>query len=566
MELSEQTLHKALVAPGHIPEKDFNALAEESRNGGAPLYDLLVERGFVSNKNLGQAIANVFDRPFADIEEMQISEQLLSYVPEAVAQAQKIIVFGEDDDTLKVATPLLENYELFKFLEKKTGKNVEVYYATPASIEEVLKRYKADAALRIRDLVKKLGSGAGGEGDVVALMDLFLEYAFDNHASDIHIEPLERNVSVRFRIDGVLHEVATYPKALHDKVVFRIKILARLRTDEHGAAQDGRFTHTTASSEGGREKKFNVRTSVLPVMDGENVVMRILVENTKELTIDTLGLSSADLEKIKRAASKPYGMILAVGPTGSGKTTTLYGVLRTLNRPEVNIITIEDPTEYNISHVQQTQVNAQKNLTFATGLRSIVRQDPDIIMVGEIRDNETADIAVNAAMTGHLLLSTLHTNDAATTFPRLADLGVEAFLVASSVNVIVAQRLVRMVCNSCKQSYFLSAEEISVLGTEPHIAEYARSISGNDDLSTIRFYRGAGCKVCGGTGYSGRTGVFEVLEVTDEIRPLVIEKRSADEIGKKAHSLGMTTMLEDAVAKALQGVTTPEEVMRAVRS
>ncbi|MBU1159753.1 GspE/PulE family protein, partial [Patescibacteria group bacterium] len=402
-----------------------------------------------------------------------------------------------------------------------------------------------------------------------------------NKASDIHIEPLGNIVSVRFRIDGVLHEVANYPINIHEKIVFRIKIMSKLRTDEHSSAQDGRFdyaphTDITDYNRSSRSVKsvaisenqrhvFDVRVSVMPITNGENVVMRLLSERSRRLSLEDLGLWADDFEKVKRAASKPYGMLLTVGPTGSGKTTTLYALLQILNKPEVNIMTIEDPVEYDIERVQQTQVNMKKNLNFTTGLRSIVRQDPDIIMVGEIRDNETADIAINAAMTGHLLLSTLHANDAATAFPRLIEMGIEPFLVASSVNIIIAQRLVRKICEQCRQSYFLSQEEIDLIKSEPNLLNVVEQISGEKDISKIRFFKGSGCKTCNNVGYRGRTGIFEVMEVNDDIRPLIIQKASSDVIYKKAKETGMDSMLHDGVMKIFQGVTTLNEVIRVTK-
>ena len=392
------------------------------------------------------------------------------------------------------------------------------------------------------------------------LVNILLEYAHDNRVSDIHIEPMENHVSVRFRIDGLLHEVVTYPKNIHPVVVSRFKIMARLRTDETAAAQDGRFDYAVEYS------RFDVRVSVVPVTNGENIVLRLLSELSRRLSLEELGLSDADITRVKRAITKPYGMILAAGPTGCGKTTTLYGILQILNRPDVNIMTIEDPVEYNIEHVQQIQVNPKKNITFANGLRSIVRQDPDIIMVGEIRDEETADIGVNAAMTGHLLLSSLHTNDAATTFPRLIDLGVEAFLIASSVNVIVAQRLVRKICAKCPVAAPFSREEIKLLEREPKLVEIINKISGKQNLNDITLYKGIGCENCGNMGYVGRFGIFEVLEVTEDIRLLITQRSAAADIDSKARELGMTSMLYDGVSKMLQGLTTLEEIIRVTKT
>jgi type II secretory ATPase GspE/PulE/Tfp pilus assembly ATPase PilB-like protein len=354
--------------------------------------------------------------------------------------------------------------------------------------------------------------------------------------------------------------VVGYGKELHDKIVFRIKIMARMRTDEHAAAQDGRFTHKISNS------SFDVRVSAVPVTNGENVVMRLLTERVEHASIDDLGFLPEDLKKIREATLKSYGMILAVGPTGSGKTTTLYGILRTLNKPEVNIMTIEDPVEYDIEHVQQIQVNPKKELTFANGLRSLVRQDPNIIMVGEIRDKETAAIAVNAAMTGHLLLSTLHANDAATTFPRLIEMGVEPFLVASSVNIVIARRLVRKICERCRATYALTEKELAALREEPELLAYIKQAAKKDDLSQIVLHRGNGCSSCDHTGYSGRIGISEVLKVTDEIRPLIVQKSHSDIIKKKAMESGMTTILYDGAARIVQGITTIEEVIRVTKA
>lgn len=446
-------------------------------------------------------------------------------------------------------------------MEKKTGFELEIYYTSELSLEEALKYYKAGLSNQVIKLIQELARNPQDESSVVKLVNLFLEYARDSRASDIHLEPLKKKVDVRFRIDGILHQIADYPKELHDQIVFRLKIMSRLRTDEHSAAQDGRFSFEAKTLEG--QEKFDVRVSILPITEGENVVMRLLAEYSSRLSLSELGLADSDLAKLEKSAKKPHGMILVTGPTGCGKTTTLYAVLQILNKPDVNIMTIEDPVEYDVEHIQQTQVNPKKNLTFATGLRSIVRQDPDIIMVGEIRDNETAGIAVNAAMTGHLVLSTLHTNDAATTFPRLIEMSIEPFLVASSVNVVVAQRLVRKTCERCRQSCALTKEELALIKGDPGLLASLQKVSGKKDISQLSFFRGRGCPVCSQTGYSGRTGIFEVMELGEEIRRLISQKQTADIIYQKARKLGMTSMLEDGLGKILKGITTLEEVLRA---
>jgi type IV pilus assembly protein PilB len=560
MNISVEKLRELLTGPGHITEADFESAEADSEKKGMVLEEVLVTNGLIADENLGKVISDYAGYNFVDLKKLRIPSDFIDMIPEIVARSQRVIVFERSEEGLKLASADPGNIEFIKLLEKTTGEKVTAYYATPLGIEEALQYYKANIESRVKEIIRDLAENPQNEENVVRLVNLFLEYAHDNRASDIHIEPQREEVLVRFRIDGVLHEIVAYPKGMHDKIVFRIKIMARLRTDEHAAAQDGRFDYTKNSA------TFDVRVSILPVTDGENVVLRLLSERSRRLTLEDLGLRQQDFEKVRRASQKPYGMLLVVGPTGSGKTTTLYAILQTLNKPSVNIMTIEDPVEYDIEYVQQTQVNPKKSLTFATGLRSIVRQDPNIIMVGEIRDQEAADIAVNAAMTGHLLLSTLHANDGATTFPRLTEMGVEPFLVASSVNVVVAQRLVRKICTLCRASYTLSGEELKVLEREVMLTSYIKEISGKKELSEVRAYKGAGCAVCSHTGYSGRTGIFEVMEITEAIRPLIIQKSSSDDIDKKAKELGMTSMVHDGIAKVFEGVTTLEEIIRATKT
>lgn len=554
---------KVLLIGSNVLTPDQFAAAERAAKAKQiSLEEFLPQSGFIPDIHLGQIVANYLKVGFVDLRRENISDEFLNILPEAAARAQKAMVFKVEADKVMLASCEPNNYELIKMLERKTGKPVKPFYATPLTLKESLRLYKGDLSGRVGALTKKLSENSQEEEKVVELVNLLLEYAYDNRASDIHIEPAEEAVVVRFRIDGLLHEVVRYPKHLHKRLVFRLKILSRLRTDEHDAAQDGRFDFKTDDA------RFNVRLSILPITNGENVVMRLLSESARRITLEELGLAGEDLEKIKRAAAKPHGMILAVGPTGSGKTTTLYAILQILNEPDVNITTIEDPVEYKLEGVHQTQVNAKKNLTFANGLRSIVRQDPDIILVGEIRDAETASIAVNAAMTGHLLLSTLHANDAATTFPRLIDMGIEPFLAASSVNVVVAQRLVRQICAHCKTSYHLTKEELELINRDPIFLAIFKRLSGKEDLSELRLYHSVDkdCKSCAGTGYMGRLGVFEIMELTDDLHLLITQKAPAETIAKKAVELGMRPMIEDGVNKILQGFTTVEEVVRNIKS
>lgn len=389
----------------------------------------------------------------------------------------------------------------------------------------------------------------GANGSVIDLVDGLIGYAHESRASDIHIDPSEKGVRVRLRVDGVLRQHFLIPKEMHDMTISRIKVLAGLRTDEHQKAQDGRFRIEIEE-----ESPVDIRVSIAPTYYGENVVLRLLTDKDEKFTLEALGFSASDQEKIEHAAQQPTGMILATGPTGSGKTTTLYTILKSLNTEEVAIITIEDPIEYAVGGIEQIQVNHTSGLNFANGLRSILRQDPNIIMVGEIRDTETAGIAVNAALTGHLLLSTLHTNDASTTLPRLLDMGIEPYLVASTVNVIVGQRLVRKLCEKCKKSHAITDAE------KKRMHEISKNISVPQTL-----YEPGSCEGCNDSGYHGRVAINEVLVVDRDIRDAILSKASAETIRDIAVAGGMTTMLVDGMQKASDGVTTIEEVLRAVK-
>lgn len=403
----------------------------------------------------------------------------------------------------------------------------------------------------IRAAIEQELAHAPNEFSVIAVIDLIVAYANSLRASDIHIDPNALNLRIRFRIDGILYEVFRLPKILQSMLVSRVKILCGLRTDEHQVPQDGRFK-TAFKSLG----SIDVRVSIIPTYYGENIEMRLLQTPENSVSLASLGLSAADLTKIEHAMSRPYGMILATGPTGSGKTTMLYTILRTLNKPEVAIMTIEDPIEYSIEGITQIQTNASVGLTFAAGLRSFLRQDPNVIMVGEIRDAETAEIAVNAALTGHLLLSTLHTNDAATTLARLIEFKTEPFLVASTVNLAIGQRLVRKICSYCRIEKTLGDAEYEALTASISV----------DLLNNYRnYFVGKGCDQCGGSGYSGRVGIYEVLVVDEPIRELIMRRATANELATLAVARGMTTMLYDGLQKAMNGLTTLEEVLRVVR-
>ncbi len=560
MLLSLHKFEELLVLPGHIAKDRFDDAVVNSKAEGVPLEQYLVEQGLIDDAMLGRAIADGLGYRFINLKTIRIPDEVFGELTEEEMRGHKAIIFEVTPEHVKLATANPWDKAFFDNLEKQKGKKVEIYYATLQGVASELRYFKSDLNAKLNSFIDEMTAHPDETQNIVALLNSILEYAYENHASDVHIEPMEREVTLRFRIDGVLHHVATYPKSLHDRVVSRIKILARLRIDEHATPQDGRFTYDN------NNLHFDARVSLAPITAGENVVIRILESRAHKIPLEELGISFADMQKISRAIQKPHGMILSVGPTGSGKTTTLYVLLDLLNKPEVNIMTIEDPVEYNIAHIQQMQVNAEKELLFATGLRAIVRQDPDIIMVGEIRDQETADIGINAAMTGHLLLSTMHANDAATTFPRFAEMGIEPFLSASSLIMVVGQRLLRKICEQCRSSYAMTPEEAALFQSDPEFLEILTSISGKDDLTQITLYHGAGCNLCGHTGYLDRTGIFEVMEVTPTLRTLIVAKANSEQIARAAHEEGMTTMLHDGVAKALKGVTTLSEVIRVIKT
>lgn len=560
MKITKEKFKDILVSPGFITEEQFNDALKKAEDKSQPLEEVLIEKELITDEQLGKLIATETGYKFVNLRETAILEEVLKIVPEIVAKTQKVIVFDKIKEGLKVAMADPGNFKMIDWLERKTGEKIIPYYATKRDIKVSLVHYRKELKKKFKEIIQaqielaEKGKVKAEDVPIIKIVDTLVEYAYQNRASDIHIEPLEAEVQVRFRIDGILHNVLTLAKDIHDLIVTRVKVLSKLRTDEHFSAQDGKFE---VEFEG---ERFDIRVSIIPVTEGENIVMRLLSERARRFTLETLGLSDTDLKKLKTAIKKSYGMILATGPTGCGKTTTLYAILKLLNKPEVNICTIEDPVEYDIEGVSQIQVNPKTNLTFTKGLRSIVRQDPDIIMVGEIRDEETADIAINSAMTGHLVLSTMHANTASTNLIRLIDMGIEPFLVASSLNIVIAQRLVRKICMQCRESYELTKKELEKLRLSKSVIKKFFK-----DKTKIRVYRGKGCRACVNTGYSGRIGIFEVLEMEEDIQGLVMEKANSLLIEKEAIRNGMTTMLDDGINKVLAGLTTIEEIVRVVR-
>jgi len=557
MVFTDDQLIKLVSQAGVADAKSLADTEAFARNAHVPLSAALVEKGILSDQQLGSLVATALKVPFVALSAVSLSEEVFHILPERVAGRRKAVVFARDNDGVKVATSDPRDLTLVEMIAKKTGQKVLVYYATDRDIENTLQVYQKVLQKTIDELLQedihKATTAVLEDPPVAKIVDVLINAAYQDRASDIHIEPEEGSSMIRFRIDSILHEVLKIPETLHDRVITRIKVLSGLRTDEHLSAQDGKMRMAL------EEENLDIRVSIVPIAEGEKVVLRLLSSRSREFTLTDLGMNERDLQKVTNAMNKSYGMILSTGPTGCGKTTTIYAILKILNTREKNITSIEDPVEYRIKGANQIQVNTKTGLTFANGLRSILRQDPNIIFVGEIRDSETAGIAVNAALTGHLVLSTLHTNDAATAIPRLIDMKVEPFLVASTVNVIVAQRLVRKICDMCKTSVTVKRSEI-----EKHFsADIVKKHFGtNEDLA---FYKGKGCKICRATGYSGRLGVFEVLEVSKAIRQLITERTDSDVIAKAAVSDGMTTMLDDGLAKVGKGLTTIEEVIRVTK-
>lgn len=579
MNVDAKQLKDFLLDAGMVDEKTIDEAIKESEKQDKKLGELLVEKKEISEEELRKMYAYILGIPFVNLEKEEIPRDVLQIIPEPIARKNSIVSFQKEGGNLRVAMLNPDDIQTIDFIKKKTGFKISPCFTNKDSINKVLQQYNKSLQAEFGDIIDKNSEELDDKEDlekiaqdlpIIRIVDTLLRHAILQSASDIHIEPDEKEVRVRYRIDGILHEAMTLPKQVMPGIVARIKVLTSLKLDEHRVPQDGRFK---TEEEG---KKISFRVSVLPVFGGEKIVMRVLDESSKGLTLEKMGLWGETLEKVHRAIKKPNGMILVTGPTGSGKTTTLYTVVDILNTPEVNISTIEDPIEYQMSRINQTQVKSNVGMTFAAGLRALLRQDPDIIMVGEIRDSETMQIAINAAMTGHLVLSTLHTNSAAAAIPRMIDMKAEAFLVASTVNVLMAQRLVRKVCPDCREEFKLSKkqlEEIEHLADFKEISEVIKSSEAGEmkklekfkSFADATFYKGKGCKNCNNEGYKGRVGVYEVLEITEKIQKAISRNATAQEIENEAKEEGMFNMLVDGLIKSMQGITTIEEVLRVTK-
>ncbi|MFA4940980.1 MAG: ATPase, T2SS/T4P/T4SS family [Patescibacteria group bacterium] len=576
--LSRKQIKNILAKAEILSEADFDKFAEEAENSGKKIENYLIEKKVVTPLSLYETAAQYFKVPFVNLKGQTIRKDILLNIPEPIATTHNLIAFDGDDKEIKIATLNPDDMEIFEFIKKKTNLNPKIYLTTPDSIKDNLKQYHKSLKAEFDYLTKGGQKGeANKEGEkdlkklaedlpVVRIVDTLLEYAIFQEASDIHIEPEEKDIIVRYRIDGILHNVMILPKNTQTGIIARIKILSNLKVDEHRLPQDGRFKIS------GEEYKVSFRVSIIPTFDGEKIVMRLLNEKAQILNLEQLGFQPRSFEIVKKNIKKPHGMILVTGPTGSGKTTTLYTILNILNTPEVNISTVEDPIEYRMPRVNQSQINPKIGFTFASGLRALLRQDPDIIMVGEIRDEETAEIAVHSAMTGHLVLSTLHTNDAVTTLPRLSDMSIPSFLIATTTNLIIAQRLVRKICPNCIQSYNLDKQAVEELNKHLKVeniletlAEEKVIVNSKQGLESILFYRGKGCKKCNNSGYKGRIGIYETLEITEEVADIILKKGTANDIKKEAEKQKMLTIIEDGFIKAKNGITTIEEIMRVTK-
>ena len=539
---SIEKLKETLVGGNYISDADSTA-AEANAHNSDEYVDHLLRQELLSTTLLGQALAEGYHIPFFNLSTHPVTKEQIARIPEATARANRAVLVKETPQMAAIATDTPEKVDM-KALQEIFGKQqVKIGYALPEHIETSFTLYEQPLETRFTQII--------GTGERVApeIVDAIFKDALTYRASDIHFEPGVTDVVVRFRVDGNLREAGHVPKEYYENILNRIKVESGMRIDEHFSAQDGAIQRRSGDT------TIDLRVSLVPTVRGEKVVMRVLGAYVQSYSLSDIGLNEQHRQLLETYAAKPFGMILTVGPTGSGKTTTLYALLKMLNRPNINITSIEDPVEYKMAGVNQIQVREQSNMTFAKGLRAIVRQDPDIILVGEVRDQETAEISVNAALTGHLLLSTFHANDAPTAIPRLVDMGIEPFLLASTLEVIIAQRLVRQICHNCRYSLPIT-EALKPVKNAKRIARY---FSARDTV-----YAGKGCNVCAGTGYNGRLALFEFLEITPEMQDLIVKTPSTRDIEALARRQGSLPMFDDGIQKIKSGLTTITEVLRVV--
>ena len=567
MNLPPQILKKLILDTGLVSEEDFDNTVQEAQRTEKNIVDLLISRNFITSDFYADILSKYLNVPRVKLIGQKIDPNILNILPEEIARTRNVIVFNKEDNSLQVAMLDPSNLETLDFLNKYTGYFIKPHLCLEEDLKSIFAQYGKEISKdfqktiqeSVRSSLKLKGieaEKAATEFPIVSLTDNIISYAASLNATDIHFEPLGDEILIRFRVDGVLREIIRLAKEIHPAIVARIKILSNLSIDEHNKPQDGRLKYKYADT------IFDIRVAIMPTLYGEKVEMRLLTGSTKPMSFQELGMLEETAKAVEDNITKTTGMILVTGPTGSGKTTTLYAVLNKLNRPEVNIVTIEDPIEYELKYVNQTQTNPRAGIDFANGLRAILRQDPDIIMVGEIRDKETAEISVHAALTGHLLLSTLHTNDAATAVPRLVDMDIPPFLVSATVNLIIAQRLVRKICRDCIESYQTPEDINEVINSQLSVLKGKSA----KPYHAKQLYRGKGCQSCNGTGYSGRLAIYEVFEVTEEVRAYIQKKDfSLDGLKQIAFARGNKSMFEDGLKKAELEMTTIEEVLRVVK-
>ncbi len=597
MRISDSLVEKLLLAADKVTKEQLAALKDQVKTEKKPMQDLAVVGGLVSEKELTKYYAAEIDVPFIELNAKEIKREVLRLIPERIARQYGVVLFGVEEDGSKLlAMEDPDDIQAVNFLQKQLGNNIKVHVATATNIQSSLDQYRGSIGTELTKVVaedeEEVAEDEVSEEDlaedspIAQTVNLLIEYAIRTGASDIHIEPREDYIIVRYRVDGVLREANKLPKKVHSAMVSRIKILSNLKIDERRVPQDGRFKIQVGSG------MYALRVSTLPISEGEKVVMRVLNESGKATPLEELGYWGLSLDSVNKAITQPHGMILVTGPTGSGKSTSLFSILSLLNKPTVNISTIEDPVEYKIQGANQTQVNPKAGMTFAAGLRALLRQDPNIIMVGEIRDSETAELAVQAALTGHLVFATLHTNNAATCLPRLLDMNIEPFLIASTVRAVVGQRLVRRLCVDCRETATPDAATLKqiadIFGTDNagvmkrvhQLEEQAlaggigkvstgKSQASTTELSTTETkitklfkVHEEGCESCGHVGYKGRMGIYEVLSNSTDIQKLIVTGSTSDDIQNQAIKEGMITMQFDGFIKALRGQTTIEEILR----
>ena len=557
-------IEDVLSSRGLLTPQQLTFIKDEAKRRQEPSEKILAQMGWVSEEQLVAARGQVIGVPYVDPASQPISPEVLAYFPEEVAKRFVVIPIAREGDTLSVAMVDPLDLQILEFIEKKSGLRIRPYIATATSINRVIaEQYTRGLSMEVGEALKEATVGSAtpfapqlgitgvlGEAPIARIVSTLLEYGIKVRASDIHIEPLENETRVRYRIDGILHEKLILPRRIHDAIVSRIKILGNMKIDEKRLPQDARFNFKVGQEE------IDLRLSTMPTAFGEKVVMRLLKKSGGVPSLPDLGLRGIALRRLEENILRPHGIILICGPTGSGKTTTLYSILSKLNSTRVNIMTLEDPVEYQVAGVNQVQINVQAGLTFATGLRAFLRQDPNIIMVGEIRDTETTDLAIQAALTGHLVFSTLHTNNAAGSLPRLLDMQAEPYLIASTVTCVVGQRVVRTVCPACKVPKAPTAEVLTSMKKSLGV------LKNLDNLAKVQFFAGRGCRECNNTGYLGRVGIFEVLGVSEKIGRMILNHETGQAIENEAILEGMVTMKQDGFLKVLDGLTTVEEVLR----